>query len=63
MVVVDRDNKKVKILDCTTSPPTVKFQFSGKAEHQLQNPFDAVLLENGVVVVTDTGAEKVSYGH
>lgn len=59
LVVVDRDNKKVKIFDCTTTPPKLKFQFSGKAEHKLINPFDAVLLENGVVVVTDHGAEKV----
>ncbi|XP_070185409.1 E3 ubiquitin-protein ligase TRIM56-like [Littorina saxatilis] len=59
MVVVDRDNKKVKIFDCTSTPPKLKFQFSGKAEHKLLNPFDAVLLENGVVVVTDHGAEKV----
>ncbi|XP_076446637.1 E3 ubiquitin-protein ligase TRIM56-like [Babylonia areolata] len=59
MVVVDRDNKKVKIFDCTSTPPTLKFQFSGKGEHQLINPFDAILLENGVVVVSDHGAEKV----
>lgn len=59
MVVVDRDNKKVKIFDCTSTPPKLKFQFSGKAEHELIHPFDAVLLENGVVVVTDHGAEKV----
>ncbi|KAL8571845.1 hypothetical protein ACOMHN_033372 [Nucella lapillus] len=59
MVVVDRDNKKVKIFDCTSTPPTLKFQFCGKAEHQLVNPFDAVLLEDGVVVVSDHGAEKV----
>ena len=59
LAVVDRDNRKVKIFDCTSSPPRLKFQFSGKAEHRLVSPFDAVLLENGVVVVTDHGAEKV----
>lgn len=59
MLVVDRDNKKIKIFDYTSTPPTIKFQFSGKAEHMLINPFDAVLMENGVVVVSDHGAEKV----
>ena len=59
MVLVDRDNKMVKIFDCKSSPPVLKFQFCGKGEHKLINPFDAVLLENGVVVVTDHGAEKV----
>ncbi|KAK7507617.1 hypothetical protein BaRGS_00001552 [Batillaria attramentaria] len=59
MVVVDRDNKKVKIFDCNSKPAKLTFQFSGKAEHMLKQPFDAVLLENGVVVVTDHEAEKV----
>lgn len=59
MVLVDRDNKKIKIFEHNSKVPKLKFQFSGMAEHKLVNPFDAVLLKNGVVVVTDYGAEKV----
>lgn len=59
MVVVDRDNKRVKIFDCSSQPPKLTFHFTGKGEHTLNQPFDAVMLENEVVVVTDHEAELV----
>ncbi|XP_067687854.1 tripartite motif-containing protein 2-like [Haliotis asinina] len=55
-VIVDRDNKKVKIFD---KDGKLKRQFSGKGDHELSSPFDVTILPNSNIAVTDYKDEDV----
>ncbi|XP_046581282.1 tripartite motif-containing protein 2-like [Haliotis rubra] len=55
-VIVDRDNRKVKIFD---KDGKLKRQFSGKGDHVLGSPFDVIVLPNNNIAVTDYKDEDV----
>ncbi|XP_041374496.1 B-box type zinc finger protein ncl-1-like [Gigantopelta aegis] len=55
-IIVDRDNKMVKIFD---KNGRLENQFNGKDENRLGSPFDATILKNGNIAVTDYKSEDV----
>lgn len=55
-VIVDRDNKVVKIFNKTG---TLKQEISGKGDNALLVPFDVAVLKSGDIAVTDHEAESV----
>lgn len=55
-VIVDRDNKKVKIFD---KEGKLKREFPGKGDHALGSPFDVTILQNSNIAVTDYKNEDV----
>lgn len=54
-VIVDRDNKKVKIYG---NDGKLKQEIHGHAEHRLETPFDVTVLKSGDIAVTDHEAEN-----
>jgi DNA-binding transcriptional regulator YbjK len=56
LVIVDRDNKKVKIFD---KDGKLKQEIHGKNENKFETPFDVAVLKSGEIAVTDHKAENV----
>ena len=56
IVVVDRDNKKVKVFACDGTSTSV---ITGTGANKLGTPFDVTVLQNGNIAVTDHEAEDV----
>ena len=55
VVVVDRDNKKVKVY----FNGTVKQEISGQGDAKLKSPFDVIVLKSGEIAVTDQEDERI----
>lgn len=55
-VIVDRDNKKVKIYERTGK---LKQEINGQGEAKLETPFDVTVLKSGEIAVSDHEAENV----
>ncbi|XP_060587719.1 E3 ubiquitin-protein ligase TRIM71-like [Ruditapes philippinarum] len=56
LVIVDRDNKKVKIYERNGK---LKQEIQGKGENKLETPFDVTVLKSGDIAVSDHEAENV----
>ncbi|XP_052080342.1 tripartite motif-containing protein 3-like [Mytilus californianus] len=56
VVTVDRDNKKVKVFDKNGN---LTLEFVGKPDDKLGSPFDATVLKNGNIAVTDYETNEV----
>jgi sugar lactone lactonase YvrE len=56
IVIVDRDNKKIKIFD---SVGKLLKEFTGENDNKIGIPFDITVLENDTVAVTDYEKENV----
>ncbi|XP_045177696.2 E3 ubiquitin-protein ligase TRIM71-like [Mercenaria mercenaria] len=56
LVIVDRDNKKVKIYERNGK---LKQEIHGKGENKLETPFDVTVLKSGDLAVSDHEAENV----
>ena len=55
-IIVDRDNRMVKIFN---KDGQLQQQFSGDNDNHLGSPFDATILKNGNIAVTDYKSEDV----
>ncbi|KAL4216899.1 Acid-sensing ion channel 2 [Mactra antiquata] len=55
-VIVDRDNKKVKIFN---KHGKLQLEITGQDDNKLQTPFDVTVLKSGDIAVTDHEAENV----
>lgn len=56
IVIVDRDNKKIKIFD---SVGKLLKEFTGENDNKIGIPFDVTVLENDTVAVTDYEQENI----
>ncbi|XP_052813389.1 E3 ubiquitin-protein ligase TRIM71-like [Mya arenaria] len=56
IVIVDRDNKAVKVFD---RGGKLKQEIAGQGENKLATPFDVVALKSGEIAITDHEAENV----